>query len=170
MRWVEYESLFKGGGKSWESADFYGCALFFFSLSLVYFFFFFSQTYSTSSPSVFHFSFLSHSTHPPLNSIYALCILDDVDWEKKTSLIVVSVDVSLSLSHFAVFISILLLLFSLCFCDSFFFRGESFTNFYSLSFVYEQRPQKVRLFVCCCCFRVSFSFYFAGENYFFLTN
>jgi hypothetical protein len=73
---------------------------------------------------------------------------DDVDDDDEIhffSLIVVSVDVSLFFNVLYVFISILLFIAACAFVILLFFivGAKSFTNFYSLSFVYEQRPQKV---------------------------
>lgn len=125
MRWVEYESLFKGGGKSWESADFYGCALFFFSLSLSFIFFSFSLKHiQHHHPPFFTSLFSLIQLILPL-ILYMLCVYSTMSTEKKNfPHRRFCWCFTLSLSHFAVFISILLLLFSLCFCDSFFFRAN----------------------------------------------
>lgn len=143
MRWVECESLFKGGKRQVENRRIF----------IVVRFSFFHSLFSFSLKHIQHhhpplfisiFSLSRSLTHPPLN-IFAVCTRRR-RLRKKTSLIVVSVDVSLSL--FAVFISILLLLFNqLVLLWFFFFSGRIIHQFlFSLSFVYEQRPQKVRSF------------------------
>lgn len=132
MRWVECARVYLRveNGKLRIGGFLWLCAFLFHSL----FFFFLSNIFNIIT---LRFSFLfplflslAHSSSPK----YICCVYTTTSTEKKNfPHRRFCWCFSLSLSLLFLFPFCYCCSTSLCFCDSFFFRGESFTNFYSLS-------------------------------------